>query len=93
MTIVCPECKAKGFVADSRIVGNAIRRRRECTLCGERWTTYEVSSAFVAFATEASQMVRSLGDLQSAAQSIATAAADYEVDLNTSLDNTKPKRK
>lgn len=41
----CPNC---GF-ADSRVLdsrpteeGNSIRRRRECTECGKRFTTYEV---------------------------------------------------
>ena len=41
----CPSC---GF-ADSRVLdsrpaeeGNSIRRRRECTECGKRFTTYEV---------------------------------------------------
>lgn len=40
----CPFCKAP----DSRVVnsrstdeGNSIRRRRECLVCGERFTTYE----------------------------------------------------
>ena len=41
----CPNC---GF-ADSRVLdsrpteeGNSIRRRRECTECGKRFTTYEI---------------------------------------------------
>lgn len=41
----CPYCK-KG---DSRVIdsrgaddGNSIRRRRECSVCGKRFTTYEV---------------------------------------------------
>lgn len=40
----CPECDA----TDNRVVdtrasrgGRAVRRRRECTVCGERFTTYE----------------------------------------------------
>ncbi len=41
----CPFCHAIDTkVIDSRAVGNheqQIRRRRECTACGERFTTYE----------------------------------------------------
>ena len=40
----CPFCKAEeSRVVDSRSVedGNSIRRRRECSSCGKRFTTYE----------------------------------------------------
>ena len=40
----CPFCAAPGSrVVDSRTTddGNSIRRRRECTVCGKRFTTYE----------------------------------------------------
>ncbi|MCK4979070.1 MAG: transcriptional repressor NrdR [Candidatus Delongbacteria bacterium] len=40
----CPKCsKSENKVIDSRIVreDTAIRRRRECTECGHRFTTYE----------------------------------------------------
>lgn len=40
----CPYCKARDdHVIDSRTVrdGEAIRRRRECLKCGNRYTTYE----------------------------------------------------
>jgi len=40
----CPFCgKEEDKVIDSRSVkeGSAIRRRRECTTCGQRFTTYE----------------------------------------------------
>ena len=40
----CPFCKADDSrVIDSRSTdeGNAIRRRRECSACGKRFTTYE----------------------------------------------------
>ena len=40
----CPYCRADDTrVIDSRELasGNAIRRRRECTTCGRRFTTYE----------------------------------------------------
>jgi transcriptional repressor NrdR len=40
----CPFCNAQDTkVIDSRLVaeGEQVRRRRECALCGERYTTYE----------------------------------------------------
>src|SRR5438045_9479903 len=38
----CPYCgSAENKVVDSREAGDAIRRRRECESCGERFTTYE----------------------------------------------------
>ena len=40
----CPFCAAdETKVIDSRLVaeGNAVRRRRECQACGERYTTFE----------------------------------------------------
>ena len=40
----CPFCGAVDTkVIDSRLVseGNNVRRRRQCTACSERWTTYE----------------------------------------------------
>ena len=44
--MVCPFCNADDTaVVDSRknVDGDAIRRRRECTLCNTRFTTYEKS--------------------------------------------------
>ena len=42
----CPYCKAsaENRVVDSRPSreGDAIRRRRECEICGKRFTTYEI---------------------------------------------------
>lgn len=42
----CPFCNALDTkVIDSRLVGEGkqVRRRRECILCGERFTTYEIA--------------------------------------------------
>lgn len=42
--MICPKCcKTKDKVIDSREArgGKAIRRRRECIFCGNRYTTYE----------------------------------------------------
>ena len=44
--MVCPFCKAEDTaVVDSRknVEGDAIRRRRECSACNTRFTTYEKS--------------------------------------------------
>lgn len=38
----CPGCQSRDFrVVDSRTTADAIRRRRECANCGERFTTFE----------------------------------------------------
>lgn len=38
----CPYCECTNTkVVDSRESGSSIRRRRECALCGRRFTTYE----------------------------------------------------
>jgi transcriptional repressor NrdR len=38
----CPYCQADDTrVVDSRTMGDGIRRRRECLVCGSRFTTYE----------------------------------------------------
>lgn len=42
----CPFCNAEDTkVTDSRLIseGNQVRRRRECLICKERFTTYEVA--------------------------------------------------
>lgn len=44
--MTCPECRSTGSsVTDTRPVPdyNAIRRRRHCSMCANRWTTYETS--------------------------------------------------
>ena len=46
----CPKCQAPDTkVVDSRMnpEGNAIRRRRKCEGCGERFTTYEKSEIVI----------------------------------------------
>ena len=43
----CPFCKnSETKVTDSRLVseGSEVRRRRECSACGERFTSYEVAA-------------------------------------------------
>jgi transcriptional repressor NrdR len=37
----CPYCQNASQVIDTREVSAAIRRRRECLACGQRFTTYE----------------------------------------------------
>ena len=42
--LVCPDC---GRVSASRVVSSkpsrdSVKRRRECSECGGRWTTFEV---------------------------------------------------
>jgi len=37
----CPYCQGSSHVVDTREVASAIRRRRECEVCRQRFTTYE----------------------------------------------------
>jgi transcriptional repressor NrdR len=41
--VICPNCQAQTHVVESRSAddGAAVRRRRECTSCGFRFTTFE----------------------------------------------------
>ncbi len=39
---MCPKCGVDGFVIDTRIEGDIIRRRRKCENCGHRWTSVEI---------------------------------------------------
>ena len=40
--MICPFCKNDNDkVVDSRVSGSSIRRRRECEVCGYRFTTFE----------------------------------------------------
>lgn len=40
--MICPKCQTKDTkVVDSRVLGNCVRRRRECTKCDYRFSTYE----------------------------------------------------
>ena len=40
--IACPNCKSdKSFVVDSRPNEHGVRRRRECRVCNERYSTVE----------------------------------------------------
>ncbi|MCS6845403.1 MAG: transcriptional regulator NrdR [Caldilineales bacterium] len=42
----CPHCgEPDSRVIDTRSTGDGIRRRRECTTCGRRFTTYEQVAA------------------------------------------------
>ncbi|MBS9784376.1 transcriptional regulator NrdR [Candidatus Gracilibacteria bacterium] len=57
----CPKCKALDTrVVDSRMAdnGRSIRRRRECTACGSRFTTFE-RLEFVSF-----MVTKSSGELE-----------------------------
>lgn len=81
--IKCPVCGAGSVVTDSRVTGQATRRRRKCVSCGERWTTYEVGAAFIAFAAEVAENVGSLSRLS---EQFSQAITDYEVDRYSTID-------
>lgn len=40
--MICPKCGSDSRVKDSRQTNDAVRRRRRCTACGYRFTSYEV---------------------------------------------------
>ncbi len=41
-SVICPNCNStESQVIDCRSVYKTFKRRRECTGCGHRWTTYE----------------------------------------------------
>ena len=44
--VICPECQAETRVLESRSAkeGSSVRRRRQCTGCGHRFTTFERAS-------------------------------------------------
>ena len=49
----CPFCNADDTkVIDSRPAENSIRRRRQCEVCGKRFTTYEIIDAVPVFVTK-----------------------------------------
>lgn len=37
----CPYCSGDSSVTETRVTGDALRRRRVCTVCKRRFTTYE----------------------------------------------------
>lgn len=39
----CPTCGAKSDVVDSRPTRSSIRRRRKCSKCDRRWSTFETA--------------------------------------------------
>lgn len=39
--INCPKCSGVALIYDTRRIEKAVRRRRECTQCGHRFTTRE----------------------------------------------------
>lgn len=79
--IICPVCGGESEVVNSRRVGTAQRRRRKCTKCGERWSTYEVSAAFVQGSSEIAKVAATAAaTLTAAADYVNQAAEDYELD-------------
>jgi len=47
--MICPNCGAdreyKNLCTSPRIAVNVIWRRKECLICGKRFTTYEIPSS------------------------------------------------
>jgi len=39
--VQCPYCRAESSVTETRVTADGLRRRRQCTVCKRRFTTYE----------------------------------------------------
>lgn len=44
----CDNCRGDSKVLETTSVGSTVKRRRVCTTCGSRWTTYERRGRIVA---------------------------------------------
>ena len=42
MSKYCPKCGGDSYIVDGRNKKYGYRRRRECELCGFRWSTLEI---------------------------------------------------
>lgn len=60
----CHLCGEKTRVVDSRIAGDLCRRRRECTACGERFSTQERQVLEAAGAGSVGDAIRAMTDEQ-----------------------------
>lgn len=40
--MICPECKSRTRIIDSRPTNKDVRRRRKCRECGHRFSTIEI---------------------------------------------------
>lgn len=72
----CPKCGAYSRVIDSRWSEHekAQRRRRSCTGCAYRWTTYEWSTKLVASRTNVVQLRMEIRALKRILRAISTTA-------------------
>lgn len=60
----CPACgEPRLTVMRSRSVGDNVRRRKECTSCGHRVTTYEVSADFYLLAQRNEAIIRNINEM------------------------------
>lgn len=76
--IRCPACRAvSSTVTNSRRDDDTVKRRRECTKCGERWSTFEVSEAAHQAITEVDAILaRAQKAMRQAASDLSAARAD-----------------
>ena len=44
LSMKCPHCNTRSRVLDSASTDEYVRRRRECSTCKRRWTTYETAN-------------------------------------------------
>jgi hypothetical protein len=77
-SIRCPRCDDATDVVDSRsIKHNAVRRRRRCRACGERFTTYETMVDVPKCERLLTALTRTLRDLESLTSDATRFLATY----------------
>lgn len=60
----CPRCKEPRLkTIESRSTNDVIRRRKQCTNCGKRVTTYEVSSDFYLLAQRNETVIQNINKM------------------------------
>ncbi len=80
---LCPVCGSDSRVVNTSTTGQAIRRRRRCMSCDERWTTYEIPSTTISALVEFAATAGSLAKISSRAAALSVelgqAAEDFDV--------------
>jgi transcriptional regulator NrdR family protein len=58
--VQCSACNAHSDVLETRSIASQLRRRRQCPVCGDRWTTYETRADDVHAMRSAEVVVRKM---------------------------------
>ena len=78
----CPSCGGHSVITDSRATAlgdvPSVRRRRECEVCGARWTTWETRGQLGAIARAVEGAHEQLRRAQDVIKTLRTAAGEYD---------------